>query len=173
MRHGIRLAIVAVAVSLGGVGCSSMEWTEELFAKRHVEVDERLRVEMDVRQQGERIDRVEVRVVQFDDRVTEARELIRNVSTPAPNAPTARTRQPEGRAARPTSEHGSSSARTLVAVVHVPIDFDRADLDRGAEAAFGAILKELRENPSLTIDLEGSTDLVRRLDMVTLMSSSE
>jgi OOP family OmpA-OmpF porin len=51
-----------------------------------------------------------------------------------------------------------------VGVVHVPFGFDRADLDRGAEAALAAIAKELRDNPSISIDLEGTTDAVGRLD---------
>jgi outer membrane protein OmpA-like peptidoglycan-associated protein len=56
------------------------------------------------------------------------------------------------------------AVRTLVAVIHVPFGFDRADLDPKAEVALAAILKELRENPAVTIDLEGSTDSVGRLD---------
>jgi outer membrane protein OmpA-like peptidoglycan-associated protein len=54
--------------------------------------------------------------------------------------------------------------RTLVGVVHVPFGFDRADLDGRAEAALAAIVGELRGNSSMTIDLEGTTDPVGRLD---------
>jgi OOP family OmpA-OmpF porin len=42
----------------------------------------------------------------------------------------------------------------------VPFAFDHADLDASAEAALAMIVKELRDNPHLTIDLEGSTDPV-------------
>src|SRR5206468_6580130 len=41
---------------------------------------------------------------------------------------------------------------------HVRFGVDRADLDGGAEKALAAVLRELRENPSLTVDLEGATD---------------
>ena len=55
-------------------------------------------------------------------------------------------------------------ARTLVAVIHVPFGFDRADLDPGAEAALASVVKELREHPGMTIDLEGTTDAVGRVE---------
>jgi outer membrane protein OmpA-like peptidoglycan-associated protein len=54
--------------------------------------------------------------------------------------------------------------RTLVGVVHVPFAFDSADLDASAEAALTAIVKELNDNPQVTLDLEGATDPVGRLD---------
>src|SRR5215471_8980462 len=57
-----------------------------------------------------------------------------------------------------------SRGRTLTGVVHVPFGFDRADLEPGAEAALASIVKELREHPTMTIDLEGTTDTVGRLD---------
>jgi OOP family OmpA-OmpF porin len=46
----------------------------------------------------------------------------------------------------------------VLSVVHVRFGFNRADLDEGAEKALLAVSKELRENPFLTVDLEGSTD---------------
>jgi outer membrane protein OmpA-like peptidoglycan-associated protein len=41
---------------------------------------------------------------------------------------------------------------------------DSADLDASAEAALTAIVKELRDSPHVTLDLEGATDPVGRLD---------
>jgi outer membrane protein OmpA-like peptidoglycan-associated protein len=165
MRHGIRLAVVSAALSLLGGGCASVEWTEGLFAKRQVEVDERfVKVETDVREQDERIDRIEVRVADLDTKVTETRDLVRTVNT-ASSTVVARSTPPEARPARPAPDRVTPRAvRTLVAVVHVPFGFDQAELDPGAEAALAAILKELRDNASLTIDLEGSTDAVGKLD---------
>jgi len=46
----------------------------------------------------------------------------------------------------------------------VPFGFDRADLEPGSEAALGTIVKELREHPTMTIDLEGTTDTAGSLD---------
>src|SRR5207253_8734495 len=36
--------------------------------------------------------------------------------------------------------------------------FDRADLSDGAQTTLAALIRELAENPALTVDLEGYTD---------------
>jgi outer membrane protein OmpA-like peptidoglycan-associated protein len=164
MNHGTRLGVLAAALSVFGAGCATVEWTEGLFAKRQVEVDTRFaKVETGVREQGERIDRVEVRVASLDTRLSETRDLVR---TALPQAPTAVPARPAPAETRPSAVVPDRAARgrTLIGVVHVPFGFDRVDLEPGAEAALTAIVKELREHPNMTIDLEGTTDAVGRLD---------
>jgi outer membrane protein OmpA-like peptidoglycan-associated protein len=165
MMHGTRLGVLmAAALAIFGAGCATVEWTENLFAKRQVEVDTRFdKVETGVREQGERIDRVEVRVASLDTRLSETHD---RVSTALPQAPTVVPTRPAPANMRAitTAPDRATRARTLFAVVHVPFGFDRADLEPGAEAALAAIVKELREHPSMTIDLEGTTDAVGRLD---------
>jgi len=156
-RHDIRLTLVASVLSVVSTGCiATQEWTHELVAKHEVEIDERVdKVETGVREHGERLDRVEVRVGQLDTGLTEARALLRAAIPPPPRPVTPRTGpSPAAPAAR----------RTLIGVVHVPFAFDHADLDASAEAALAMIVKELRDNPHLTIDLEGTTDPVGRHD---------
>jgi OOP family OmpA-OmpF porin len=65
------------------------------------------------------------------------------------------TRDPS---ARESTSKDPVKAKALLGVVHVRFGFDRADLDEGAEKALLAVLKELRENPGLTVALEGATD---------------
>jgi outer membrane protein OmpA-like peptidoglycan-associated protein len=169
MGHRMRLGLLAAALSVVAAGCATVEWTEDLFAKRQVEVDARFtQVETGVREQGDRIDRVEVRVANLDTRLTETRDLVRTAlpHAPLPPTPSAAATRPtptEARPSPPALERGVRG-RTLVGVVHVPFGFDRADLEPGAEAALAAIVKELREHPTMTIDLEGTTDGVGRLD---------
>jgi len=161
MTHETRLGVLMAALAVFGAGCATVEWTEDLFAKQQVEVDTRFdKVEAGVREQGERIDRVEVRVASLDTRLSETRDLVR---TALPQAPTA---VPAPAQMRPTATAPDRAARgrTLIGVVHVPFGFDRADLEPGAEAALAAIAKELRVHPNMTIDLEGTTDAVGRLD---------
>ena len=164
MRHGIRPGVLLVAaLSVIGAGCASVEWTEELLAKRQVEVDDHFgRVESDARLQGKRIDQVEVRVARLDDRLTETREMIRTSAVPAPAV--ARATPPGTAESKPTPDRIPRATPTLVAVVHVPFGFDRADLDPAAEAALVSILKEMRRNPGLTVGLEGSTDAIGSAD---------
>ena len=161
MEYGTRLWTLAAALSIFSAGCATAEWTEDLFAKRQVEVDARfVKVETDVREQGGRIDRVEVRVANLDARLTETRDPVRTALPQAPSPVTARPRPSE---ARP-SERTVRGGRTLIGVVHVPFGFDSTDLEPGAEVALAAVVKELREHPNMTIDLEGTTDPVGRLD---------
>jgi len=125
-------------------------------------VDERLvEVDTEEREQGERIDRVEVRTARLDTRLTETRNQVRGIIAQAPSTGI-RSSAPEPRTARTTPE--TATRRTLVSIVHVRFGFDRADLNVGAEAALATIAKELRDNPNLTIDLEGATDPVGTLD---------
>jgi outer membrane protein OmpA-like peptidoglycan-associated protein len=162
MGYGTRLWTFAAALSIFSAGCATTEWTEDLFAKRQVDVDARfVKVETDVREQGGRIDRVEARVANLDTRVTETRDLVR---TAVPQAPSTMTTRPGPSEARPSTPGTVRCGRTLISVVHVPFGFDSADLEPGAEVALAAIVKELREHPNMTIDLEGTTDRVGRLD---------
>jgi outer membrane protein OmpA-like peptidoglycan-associated protein len=147
------------ALALFGAGCATVDWTEDLFAKQRVEVDTRFgKVETGVREQGERIDRVEVRVATLDTRISETRDLVRTAIPQAPTAVPARKRPTA------TAPDWAARGRTLIGVIHVPFGFDSAELKLGAEVTLGAIEKELREHPTMTIDLEGTTDTVGSLD---------
>ena len=159
MMRGTRLGVLMAALALFGAGCATVDWTEDLFAKQRVEVDTRFgKVEKDVREHGERIDRVEVRMATL-----ETRDVVR---TALPQAPTAVPTRPAPAQMRPTATAPDRAARgrTLIGVIHVPFGFDRADLEPGSEAALGTIVKELREHPTMTIDLEGTTDTAGSLD---------
>jgi outer membrane protein OmpA-like peptidoglycan-associated protein len=159
MTHGTRLGVLMAALALFGAGCATVDWTEGLFAKQRVEVDTRFgKVETGVREQGERIDRVEVRVATLDTRISETRDLVRTAIPQAPTAVPARKRPTA------TAPDWAARGRTLIGVIHVPFGFDSAELKLGAEVALGSIEKELREHPTMTIDLEGTTDTVGSLD---------
>jgi len=191
IRHGTRQGIVVAVLSVLAAGCATEAWTRDLFAKRLAEVDERfvqvdtgarqqgqridgvdvridrveeridqiderlVKVDTEARQHGERMDRVETRVARLDTGLRETRSQVRGIIAQAPSTGI-RGSAPRPRTARATPE--PAPRRTLVGVVHVRFGFDRADLDAGAEAALATIVKELRDNPNLTIDLEGATD---------------
>jgi outer membrane protein OmpA-like peptidoglycan-associated protein len=153
----MRLMLVASVLSVFGAGCvATRTWTNDLVAKREVEVDERVgKVETDVREHGERLDRVEVRIGQIDTGLTETRALLRTTLPTVKRPVTLRTEPQPG---------APSAGRTLIGVIHVPFAFDSADLDARAKAALARIVTDLGENPHITIDLEGTTDPVGRLD---------
>lgn len=152
MRDGMRLRIIATALSLSAAGCASEEWTNNLLSKRQAQVDERFT------EQGQRIDRVEGRVAHLEITLTETRDQVRDVLA-APSAVPAR--RPPGLSG---PDRAAVPGRTLVAIIHVLFGFDRADLDANAQAALASIVKQLREHPNITIHLEGMTDPVGKLD---------
>ena len=154
MAHGIRVAVAAAALSVSMAGCIATEqWTQDVLGKREAEIDGRfVKVETGVREQGERLDKVEVRVDKVENRIADLEQ-----------------RGPRKIATDRTASSGSvvvrsTSQRTLVAVVHVPFAFDRADLDPSAEVALTTIVAEMRDNPHITLDLEGTTDPVGTVD---------
>jgi outer membrane protein OmpA-like peptidoglycan-associated protein len=142
--------VAAVFLTVVGAGCATEEWTTTLFSKRQAEVDERLA------QHGQRIDRVEDRVAHLEITVAETREAVQDV---VGSARKVKPWQPARAAEEPVP-----TSRTVVSIVHVPFGFNRADLDASAEATLAAIVKELRERPDATIELEGATDPVGRYE---------
>jgi outer membrane protein OmpA-like peptidoglycan-associated protein len=161
MPLGIRLTMGALALSAVCAGCvATQEWTQDLFVKRQAEVDQRfVKVETGLHAQGERIDRVEVRVADLGSDLNETRSMLNGVLTEKTNV-VARTSPLPARTAAPASPN----QRTLVGVINVPFAFDRADLDPGGEAALVAIVREVKDSPQVTLDLEGTTDPVGRYD---------
>ena len=105
--------------------------------------DRVVNVETGVREQRERLEKVEVRVTELESRS-------------------------DRRAAIPQKDGSagirSTARRTLVAVIQVPFAFDRADLDPRAEVAIATIVSELRDSPQMMVDLEGTTDPVGSLE---------
>ena len=145
MRYGIRLTIFVAVLSVSTAGCiATKEWTEDLLGKRQAEMDTRFgNVESGLRDQGQRLDKVEIRVDHVEHRIAEVenRGTLKIASE-----------RKSGVVVRSTTQ------RTLVAIVHVPFAFDRADLDPSAEAALTTIVTEMLDNPHITLDLEGMTD---------------
>ena len=145
MEHGIGLTIIAAALSVLAAGCiATHEWTQDLLSKRQAEMDDRVvKVEIGVREHGERLDRVETRVASL-----ETRNVRTGGSPEKPNTLVPR----------------EATQRTLDSVVFVPFAFDSADLNITAEVALATIVTELRDTPRITLDLEGTTDPVGRFD---------
>jgi outer membrane protein OmpA-like peptidoglycan-associated protein len=54
--------------------------------------------------------------------------------------------------------------RNVVETINVQFAFDRWELSDGAQTALLGVVKELKENPALTVDLEGYTDPVGARD---------
>jgi outer membrane protein OmpA-like peptidoglycan-associated protein len=171
----VRLVIVMAALACLDAGCTAEEWREGLLPKRAAEIDARFqRVETTAHDQAQRIDQVEARAADHSQRIDRVEARVASVevaltetralASVAAGRSTASSALPTAVTERPGRGSATGAGRTLVGVVHVPFGFDRADLDDRGEMALGSIVKELRGNPKMTIDLEGSTDPTGRPD---------
>jgi len=170
MRQVLRVGMVAGLVGCVGLsGCATKNWVREVVEKRSGEIDHRVNtVEGRAGEQGQRIEQIDARVSegtqkmdQFDGRVkglegtvNETGEVARAARSRADAAFT-KSDETDGRLSRLWNKR---RARNVVESVQVQFGFNRAELDDRAQTALAALVKDLRENDRLTVDLEGFTD---------------
>jgi len=153
MRGVLKLAVVP-AIALVVSGCATKDWVKNLVGQKEAEIDQRV---------GTRVGAVEGRVGEQGQKVTALEGEIGTVKTSAGEARTradsaySRADEVNERLSRLwTGRH----KRQLVDTVHVQFGFDKWDLTDGAQTALVAIVKDMKSNPNLTVDLEGYTDPV-------------
>ena len=153
MRRAMRLAVVPAILVLAS-GCATKDWVKNLVGQKEVEIDQRV---------GTRVGAVEGRVGEQGQKVTWIETKLGTVETTAGEART-RADSAYGRAdevnERLSRLWSSRHKRQPVETVHVHFGFDKWDLTDGAQTALTQIIKDLKTNPNLTVDLEGYTDPV-------------
>lgn len=158
LLHG---ALFSAAV-LPLTGCvATKDWVKEVVGKQEARTEQRLgSVDARVGDVNSRLDtetrRLEGRVGGLEGQLGETTGMAREAKTRADEA-YGRADEVNGRLTRLWSNRHK---RNLVDTVHVQFAFDRADLSDSAQTALLAVIKELKENPQLTVDLEGFTDQV-------------
>jgi len=153
MRGVLKLAVVP-AIALMATGCATKDWVKNLVGQKEAEIDQRV---------GTRVGAVETRVGEQGQKVTVIEGELGSVKTTAGEARTradsafSRADEVNERLSRLwTGRH----KRQMVETVHVQFGFDKWDLSDGAQTALVAIVKDMKSNPNLTVDLEGYTDPV-------------
>ena len=156
MRRIVTWSMPLVLVALASAGCiATRGWVNENLGKRQGQIDDRFaRTETTVRDVGDA-----ARVAQ--SRAEAAQERAETAFGRA-EAAHGRAEAAYGRAdevnARLSRLWTGRNKRNVVETVHVQFGFDRADLSDGAQTALLGIIKELKSNGDLTVDLEGYTD---------------
>lgn len=168
MRQAVKLVMVTPAVLLMVSGCATKDWVRQTLGKRDAQVDERFgKVETRVGGTSGRVTQVEGRLGETAKRVGEVDETARAAREGADGAhqraDAAYTRADEvnGRLSRLWNNR---NVRKVVETAEVQFAFDRADLSDGAQTVLSAFVKEMKENPQLSVDLEGFTDPRGALD---------
>lgn len=136
LNHGALLS----AIVLVATGCATKNWVTQLVSKKQAE--------METRQAD-----TDRRVGQVEGRVGETTALAQQAHARADDVNSRLTRLWNNR-----------HKRNLVDTVHVQFAFDRADLSDNAQTMLLGVVKELKANEQLSVDLEGFTDQVGTRD---------
>lgn len=182
MRSVLIVGTVAVA-ALAATGCATRDWVRETLGTKETEMNRRVAdVEGSVGEERARIDSMEQRVDEQRDRVgqvegrlqqeaqrvegmgfritgveTQVTELSGGLKAARERADAAFARA-EDVDARVTRLSNRAHSRQLVDTLDLGFAFGRADLNDNAQSALAGLVKELRANPKLSVDLEGFTD---------------
>jgi len=156
MRRIVILSMPLVIAALVSTGCiATRKWVDENLGKRQVQIDDRFsRVDGAVREVGDASRTAQSRADAAQGRADAAHD---RAETAQKNAETAVGRADEVNT-RLSRLWTGRNKRTVVETVHVQFGFDRADLSDGAQTALLGIVKELKSNADLSVDLEGFTD---------------
>ena len=134
MRRIVTWSAPLMLVAIATTGCATKDWVNDKLGKKQAHMDERFaRVDGAVRDVGD------------SARVAQGRA----------DAAYGRADEVNGRVTRLWN---GRNKRNVVETLHVQFGFDRSDLSDGAQTALLGIVKELKTNSDLSVDLEGYTD---------------
>ena len=160
-----------LAVGLGvASGCVSKAWRQRPeLDRRDARLDRTLasvqgsttqaQQDADLAQQrlqavDQRIRELEARTADLDARTADLEVRAQGIWARADGAGS----PAEGVGARVTRQSSTRNARTVVNTLPVEFGFNQASLDDSAKSMLFALVRELRDNPELALDLEGYTD---------------
>jgi outer membrane protein OmpA-like peptidoglycan-associated protein len=179
------LAIIVASLSLITVGCATKKFVREEVGKSETKLGAEVgRVDTAVTEErarttalSDQLGQTKVAVQQADNRAGEASNLARDAQTRADEgvakATQALSRADEAHAsatqaiaksdetgARLTRLWANRNKRVPGDTIAILFRFDRAELDDRGQTALLDVAKQLTDNPSLVVELEGYTDSV-------------
>jgi outer membrane protein OmpA-like peptidoglycan-associated protein len=168
MSRLVSLGIILPALLLTVSGCATKDWVNELFGKKEAQIDTRFRaVDAAVGEAGESARQAGTRADTAQGRADGAFSRADGAFSRADGA-FSRADGAFGRAdevdQRLTRVWSGRHKRNVVETINVQFAFDRWELSDGAQTVLLNVAKELKDNPALTVDLEGYTDPVGTRD---------
>jgi outer membrane protein OmpA-like peptidoglycan-associated protein len=167
------MGLMVPALLVVVAGCATRGWVREQMSQQGTEFDQRLgsvdsraaaetkRIDGTVNEQAQRIEGMGFRMQTVEKQVGEVGEATKTAQGRA-DAAYGRADSAFNRAdevdGRLTRLWSNRNQRTLVDAVNVHFGFNRADLSDAAQTALLTVVKELKENPNLTVELQGFTD---------------
>lgn len=173
MQRAVKPWMVAPMVLLLASGCATKNWVKELVGQREAQIDQKVgqqvgavdqrvtAVEGRVGEEGQRITRIEGQVGDATTRLGGVEGSIKEVAEAARDA-RSRAEAAQTKAddvdSRLTRLWTNRHKHNLVDSVDVQFAFNRWDLSDAAQTALLQVIRELQENPNLTVQLEGYAD---------------
>ena len=160
MSRLVSLGIILPALLLTVSGCATKDWVNELLGKKEAQIDNRFRtVDAAVGEAGESARQAGTRADTAQGRADGAFSRADGAFSRADEVDQRLTRVWSGR-----------HKRNVVETINVQFAFDRWELSDGAQTVLLNVVKELKENPALSVDLEGYTDPVGARDYNVTLS---
>jgi outer membrane protein OmpA-like peptidoglycan-associated protein len=157
MRTQFRIGFLLPAALILATGCATRDWVRDFWGEKESAVNQRFeKVEGQVAQDGQQIQGMGVRVQGVGGSVKEVGDVAKGAQGRA-DAAYGRADEVNGRLTRLWANR---RARSEVETIHVQFGFNRWELNDTAQTSLQSMIKELRENPKLTVDLQGYTDSV-------------
>ena len=156
MHSAWKVGLVLPAVAMMVSGCvATRNWVTEHVNKKEVEIDQKIGgVDSKVAAQSQRVDGVDTRLKTAEGGLVETGQLAKGARERADGA-FGKADEVDSRLTRLWSNR---NVRDLVETQQVLFGFDKWELNDNAQTALNSLVKEMKENVRLTVDLEGYAD---------------
>jgi OmpA-OmpF porin, OOP family len=158
MRQAVMVGVVLPAALLLVSGCATKKWVTEYVGKEKVDINSGVDSKMSAESQrvDQKVDGVDTRLKTTEGTLTQTSETARGAKERADNAYT----KADETNSRLTRLWSNRNTRSQAETYQVLFGFDKWDLNDGAQTTLVSIIKEMKENPNLTVDLQGYADPV-------------
>ncbi len=158
MRQAVMVGVVLPAALLLVSGCATKKWVTEYIGKEKVDINSGVDSKMTAESQrvDQKVDGVDTRLKSAEGTLTQTSETAKGAKDRADNAYT----KADETNSRLTRLWSNRNTRSQAETYQVLFGFDKWDLNDGAQTTLVSIIKEMKENPNLTVDLQGYADPV-------------
>jgi outer membrane protein OmpA-like peptidoglycan-associated protein len=152
------VGVVLPAALLLVSGCATKKWVTEYVGKEKVDITSGVDSKMSAESQrvDQKVDGVDTRLKTTEGTLTQTSETARGAKERADSAYT----KADETNSRLTRLWSNRNTRSQAETYQVLFGFDKWDLNDGAQTTLVSIIKEMKENPNLTVDLQGYADPV-------------
>ena len=158
MRQAVMVGVVLPAALLLVSGCATKKWVTEYVGKEKGDITSGVDSKMSAESQrvDQKVDGVDGRLKSAEGTLTQTSETAKGAKERADSAHT----KADETNSRLTRLWSNRNTRSQAETYQVLFGFDKWDLNDGAQTTLVSIIKEMKENPNLTVDLQGYADPV-------------